>query len=119
MVYWGVDKLINVAHGVGVAEKYYGGMTPAVSVMSGFGVLQALLGVLVIGGVARRVTYPALLLITGTTLLAVWRSIVDPFRLMLQGGNLIFYPSLIIFAAGLVLLAFRHEDVLAFDNRRR
>ena len=81
MVYWGIDKLVNVAHGVTVAEKFYGGMSVA------------------------------------TTLVAVWKSIIDPFKVVLQGGNLIFYPSLIIFAAGVVLLAFREQDTIALDAR--
>ena len=119
MVYWGIDKLVNVAHGVTVAQKFYGGMSVATAPMQAFGVLQVVLGAAVILGLARRVTYPALLLVTGTTLLAVWKSIVDPFKTFLDGGNLIFYPSLIIFAAAVVLLAFRDVDTLAVDARRR
>jgi putative oxidoreductase len=119
MVYWGVDKLLNVSHGVGVAEKFYGGVSVATTVMQAFGVAQLLLGVVIVLGLLRRVAYPLLLLVTGTTLLAVWKSIVDPFKLMMPGGNLIFYPSLIIFAGALVLLAFREQDALALDARRR
>jgi putative oxidoreductase len=110
MLYWGVDKLINVSHGQTVAEKFYGGMSVATAAMQGFGVAQVALGLLIIAGLLRRYTYPALLAVTGTTLIAVWKSIVDPFKLLLDGGNLIFYPSLIIFAGALVLLAFRDED---------
>ncbi len=119
MVYWGVDKLINVKHGIGVAAKFYGGVPVAESLMQGFGVAQIALGALIIAGLYRRVAYPALLLVTGTTLLAVWKSIIDPFKLLLDGGNLIFYPSLIIFAGAVVLLAFRELDVLSIDARRR
>lgn len=113
MVYWGIDKLINVAHGVGVAQKFYGGVSVGTTVMHGFGVLQVALGALLIGGLLTRVTYPALLVVTGTTLVAVWKSIVDPFKLMMDGGNLIFYPSLIIFAGALVLYAFREHPQLS------
>ncbi|MCC7055343.1 MAG: DoxX family membrane protein [Gemmatimonadaceae bacterium] len=119
MVYWGIDKLINVTHGITVAQKFYGGAAVATVPMQAFGALQVVLGVAVILGVGRRVSYPALLLVTGTTLLAVWKSIVDPFKLVVEGGNLIFYPSLIIFAAAVVLLAFRAADTLALDARRR
>lgn len=118
LVYWGIDKLVNVSHGVGVAQKFYGGLSVAPAWMQLFGVLQALLGVAVIAGVWRRVTYPALLLVTGTTLLAVWQSIVDPFKVVLPGGNLIFYPSLIIVAASLVLIAFKDSDTHALDAQR-
>lgn len=118
MVYWGIDKLINVKHGITVAEKFYGGVSVASSPMQLFGVLQVALGALIIAGLFRRVTYPALLLITGTTLLAVWKSIVDPFKLMVDGGNLIFYPSLIICAGALVLMAFQDEDTLRVRAKR-
>jgi uncharacterized membrane protein YphA (DoxX/SURF4 family) len=119
MVYWGIDKLRNVSHGIGVAQKFYGGISVAAFGMQAFGVLQTVLGALIIVGAARRVAYPALLLVTGTTLLAVWQSIVDPFKLLMPGGNLIFYPSLIIFAGALVLIAFRDMDAVALDARRR
>lgn len=112
MLYWGIDKLINVKHGVSVAEKFYGGVSVASTPMQLFGVLQVALGLAIVLGVFRRVAYLALLLVTGTTLLAVWKSIVDPFKLMMDGGNLIFYPSLVIFAGALVLYAFRDEDRL-------
>lgn len=113
MVYWGVDKLINVSHGVTVAQKFYGGMSVATALMQAFGALQVALGVLIMLGVFTRLTYPALLLVTGTTLMAVWKSIVDPFKLVLEGGTLIFYPSLIIVAGAFVLYAFRDTDVRA------
>ncbi len=119
MVYWGIDKLINVRHGLTVAEKFYGGVSVATTMMQAFGALQIVLGALVVVGVFRRLAYPALLLVTGTTLVAVWKSIVDPFKLMLDGGNLIFYPSLIIFAGAFVLLAFRGEDRLVLDGASR
>ena len=119
MVLWGIDKLINVSHGVTVAQKFYGGLSVSTTVMQAFGVVQVLLGALIIVGLLRRVTYPMLLLVTATTLLAVWKSIIDPFKLVMQGGNLIFYPSLIIFAGALVLLAFREQDDIALDARGR
>lgn len=116
MVYWGIDKLINVSHGVTVAQKFYGGLSVATALMQAFGALQVALGVLIMLGLLARVTYPALLLVTGATLLAVWKSIVDPFKLVLDGGTLIFYPSLIIFAGAFVLYAFRDTDVRAMSR---
>ena len=118
MIYWGIDKLINVSHGQTVAEKFYGGVSVTTAPMQAFGVAQIALGVLVGVGLLRRYAYPVLLLITGTTLLAVWKSIVDPFKVVVEGGTLIFYPSLIIVAAVLVMLAFREHDTIALDARR-
>ncbi len=80
------------------------------------GGLQILLGVLVLFGLLKVLVYPILILITGATAVAVWPSIVDPWGLYLNefagtsyNHNALFYPSLIIFFASLVLMAFRNE----------
>jgi uncharacterized membrane protein YphA (DoxX/SURF4 family) len=119
MVLWGIDKLVNVKHGMQVSEAFYFGMFSMPVLIKAFGVLQILFGVLIILGFARTFLYPALLVITGATVLAVWKSIVDPWGWVLEGSNVLFYPSLIIFAGSLVLWAFRDEDVLALDRRFR
>ncbi|MDQ3555240.1 MAG: hypothetical protein M3409_00475 [Gemmatimonadota bacterium] len=119
MVLWGIDKLVNVEHGIAVSEGFYGGLFSAPVLLQAFGVLQILLGFGVIVGLRRTLLYPALLVITGVSVLAVWRSIVDPWGWVLEGSNVLFYPSLIIFAGSLVLWAFREEDVLALDGGRR
>jgi hypothetical protein len=46
------------------------------------------------------------------------RSVVDPWGWVLQGANVLFYPSVIIFAGAWVLWAFRDADALALDARR-
>lgn len=81
------------------------------------GIAQLALGALVLAGVARRVTYPVLAVVTGITLLGVWRSIIDPWGWFLEGSNALFFPSLIIFASALVLVAFRDDDRLVLGAR--
>ena len=117
MVVWGVDKLINPAHGAAVAERFYLGILAIESVMPVLGSLQIVLGLLVVAGLARRFAYPALAMITGATLLGVWRSILDPLGIVFERTNLLFYPSVIVFAGVLVLMAFRQDDVWALDRR--
>lgn len=112
MLLWGVDKLVNVKHGLTVSEHFYLGAFNSETLLKVFGVVQMALGALILLGVARRYTYPALLAITGVTLLGVWKSVLDPWGWYMKGGNVLFYPSLIIFAAALVLWAFRDEDRL-------
>jgi putative oxidoreductase len=117
MVVWGVDKLINPAHGAAVAERFYLGVLATESMMPVLGSLQIVLGLLVVAGLLRRFAYPALALITGATLLGVWRSILDPLGIVLARTNLLFYPSIIVFAGVLVLMAFRQDDAWALDRR--
>ncbi len=119
MVVWGLDKLVNVEHGMAVSAGFYLNLFSVPVLLQAFGVLQVLIGLLIGAGLARRFAYPALLAITATTALGVWKSIVDPWGWYLEGSNVLFYPSLIIFAASLVLWAFRDEDTLALDRGSR
>jgi uncharacterized membrane protein YphA (DoxX/SURF4 family) len=107
MLVWGLDKLVNPAHGMRVAERVYFGLPSPRALMPVLGVAQCALGVLVMLGVRQRVTLTLLAAITGLTLVGVWRSIVDPWGWYLPGTNALFFPSLIIFAGTLVLRAFR------------
>ncbi|MBA3670706.1 MAG: DoxX family membrane protein [Gemmatimonadaceae bacterium] len=115
MIVWGLDKFVNPAHGVLVATKFYFGL-PMHSFMPLWGVLQLALGSLVILGLARRIAYPTLAVATGLTMVGVWRSILDPWGWMLKGSNALFFPSLIIFAGALLLIAFRDDDVLVLGT---
>lgn len=118
MLLWGADKLVNVQHGLQVSEFFYFGLFGSASLLKAFGVLQIVLGLLIVLGAARRIVYPALVVVTATTLVGVWRSIVDPWGWYLEGANVLFFPSLIIFAAALALAAHRAEDTLSVDAKR-
>ena len=116
LVIWGVDKLADVKHGIGVSDWLYFGLFSNRVLMQAYGVAEIAVGILIVLGLARRVTHPVLLAITGMTLLGVWKSIVDPWGWWLEGTEALFYPSLIIFAASLVLWAFREDDRLVLTR---
>lgn len=118
MLIWGIDKVVNVEHGMLVSEHFYGGLFSIVSLLVAFGIVQMALGALIVVGWLLRWSYPALIAITAVTLLGVWKSIIDPWGWYLEGANVLFFPSLIIFAAALVLAAFRELDVSSLDARR-
>ncbi len=105
LVIWGADKLVNPAHGIQVSDWLYFGWFSERWIMTAFGVFEIILGRLVMGGIWKRAAYSAVAVITGVTLLGVWRSVVDPWGWYLTGSNALFYPSLIIFAAVLMLLS--------------
>ncbi len=117
MAWWGLDKLLDAEHGVAVAERFYLGIGARTGFLQLFGVAQLLLGVGVVLGWQRRWLYPGLLAIAAATALGVWRSILDPWGLWLERTNALFYPSAIVLAGVLVLMAFREEDTLALDRR--
>lgn len=112
LVIWGLDKLVDVKHGIGVSNWLYFGLFSNATLLQAYGVVEIAVGILIVLGLARRLTYPILLAITGVTLLGVWKSIIDPWGWWLEGTEALFYPSIIIFAASLVLWAFRDEDLL-------
>jgi uncharacterized membrane protein YphA (DoxX/SURF4 family) len=109
---WGADKLVNPEHGLAVSRTFYGGLFGGRALMPAYGAVQIALGVLLALGIGRRFVYPAVAAITGTTLLGVWRSVADPWGWYLEGSNVLFYPSAVVFAAVLVLWAWRDEDRL-------
>jgi uncharacterized membrane protein YphA (DoxX/SURF4 family) len=117
LVVWGADKLRDARHGLRVAAAFYGGAVSSPAVMTLLGAAEVALGVAVALGLWRRVTYAALLAITGATALAVWKSIVDPLGLVFADAQLLFHPSLIVFAAALVLWTFRDDDTASLDAR--
>lgn len=121
LVVWGLDKLVDVKHGIGVSDWLYFGLFSNQLLMQAFGVAEIAVGLLIVLGLARRFTYPVLLAITGVTLLGVWKSIIDPWGWWMEGTNALFYPSIIIFAGALVLWAFQDDDqlVLLGGSRKR
>ncbi len=116
LVWWGLDKLVQVEHGLQVAQHFYAGVGASRPLQQAFGVFETALGVLVIVGWGRQWTLPLVLVITGATLLGVWRSVLDPWGWVFEGSNALFYPSAIIFAGSLVLYAFRDVDRLALGG---
>lgn len=112
LVIWGIDKLVNVEHGIDVSDYFFFGAFSHRLLLQAYGVVEIFAGILIALGIARRVTYPLLLAITGMTVLGVWKSIIDPWGWWLEGTEALFYPSIIIFAGALVLWAFRDEDRL-------
>ncbi len=112
MVWWGLDRAIATGLGVTISDTFYHGMFSVALLQRGFGVLELALGVLVVLGLYRAVTLPLMALLNAFTAAMVWYAIIDPFKLWLPPRSdfpftQLFYPSAIIFAAALVLIAFR------------
>jgi hypothetical protein len=117
---WAIIKLAATEAAIGVSDKYYGGILSDPTLQIALGALQAALAVAVIVGLFRRVTYPAMAALIGIGILPIWQSIVDPLGVIFGQDNvqILFFPSLTVFFATLVMLAFRDEDTLSLDARR-
>ncbi|MGK0419091.1 MAG: putative membrane protein YphA (DoxX/SURF4 family) [Halopseudomonas sp.] len=117
LVVWGADKIFNTAHGIAVAEKFYFGFLASDMALPIAGVLQVLIGLAVVFGVLRLWVYPIQLLLNAASLFAVAGSVIDPWGWFLEDSNALFYPSLIIFAASILLIAFKDQDSLCLDTK--
>lgn len=120
IVLWGLVKAVEPNVGMGVANKYYGGVGAASTLQMPWGVFQIIIGSLVILGLFRRYVYPLQAAILCVGALAIWKYLLDPFGMYLlsrEDSQLLFFPSLCLAAATLVLLAFRDEDRIALDVR--
>ena len=115
---WGVDKIVDPGHGVGVSERFYLGAFSREALISTWGFVQTAIGGLTILGLLRRFTYPLVIAMNAVSFFGVWRSIIDPWGWFLDGTNVLFFPSSIVLAASLLLYAFMNEDATALDHRR-
>ncbi|WP_419938909.1 DoxX family membrane protein [Candidatus Palauibacter sp.] len=115
LVMWGFDKFLNVEHGQRVAESFYLGIGAQAVVQNVFGGLEILLGLLVVAGLWRKRAYPVTFVVLLITALAVWKSILDPWGWVLDGSQVLFYPSIIIFAGAMVLWGTMDEDEMTVD----
>jgi len=120
LILWGVLRVTSPAAGPGLADKYYSGLLNVPAVQTAFGAAEILVGALVVLGLLRRFAYPlqALVLIPGALML--WRYLVDPlgwYLLDRESSQILFFPSIAVAAASLVLIAFRNEDRWSLDRR--
>ncbi len=121
LVLWGSLRVMSPEAGPGLANKYYGGLLDLEAIQFAFGAAEVAIGALVVLGLFRRVAYllQALILVPGTLML--WRYLLDPlgqYLLEEENSQILFFPSITVAAATLVLLAFRDEDRLSLDARR-
>ncbi|MEM9358353.1 MAG: hypothetical protein AAGB04_19365 [Pseudomonadota bacterium] len=121
LFWWGLAKALRPAIGENVSNKFYGGMFNAESLLVGFGWAQVVCALLLIVGIFRLPLLWVQLAINMFVAASVWQSLIDPFWFWMGGEkpgvvNALFYPSAIVVAASLLLIAFRSQDSLALDR---
>lgn len=118
LIVWGVIRLASPETGSGVSMKYYSGVGAAEAVQTAWGGALLVIGALTVSGLFRRFTYPAQAVILVSGALSIWRYLLDPLGLWLldmETSQVLFFPSLAVAAATLVLIAFRDEDHFSLD----
>jgi uncharacterized membrane protein YphA (DoxX/SURF4 family) len=118
LVLWGALRVISPEAGPGLADKYYSGLLSIEALQIAYGIAEIVLGALVVLGLFRRLAYTlqALILVPGALML--WRYLLDPLGAWLmsrEDSQILFFPSVAVAAATLVLIAFRDFDRLSLD----
>jgi uncharacterized membrane protein YphA (DoxX/SURF4 family) len=118
LVLWGALRVISPEAGPGLADKYYSGLLGIQALQIAYGIAEIVIGALVVFGLFRRLAYPlqAIILVPGALML--WRYLLDPLGAWLmsrEDSQILFFPSIAVAAATLVLIAFRDFDRLSLD----
>lgn len=119
LVIWGAIKVMAPAAAIGVSNKYYGGVISAEALQPILGWAQIALGVFVILGLLRVITYPlqAVVLVVGAAV--IWQYLIDPLGLYLldeESRRTLFFPSTTVAVASLIMLVFKSDDTIALDK---
>lgn len=120
LVVWGALRVVSPATGPGLANKYYGGFLDLQGIQLGFGAAEIIVGLLVVLGLFRRISYGLQVAILVPGAIMLWRYLLDPLGMYLldkDSSQILFFPSITIAAATLVLLAFRDEDRWSLDHK--
>ena len=119
LMLWGMLRVTTPAAGPGLADRYYSGLFSGQALQVAYGAAEALIGLFVVLGLFRRIFYPLQALILVPGMLMLWRYLLDPLGLYLmspEDSQILFFPSIIVAAATLVLLAFAGDDRFALDR---
>lgn len=109
MAAWTVDKFVRPDHAAKVFAGFYGLGGLGETVLRSLAVAEVLLLVLFLLGVAKTLTYGAVLVLHAISTLSSYRQYLAPF----EGSNLLFFAAWPMLAACLALFLLREEDTLA------
>ena len=108
MLIWAVDKLVRPEHSGSVFAGFYGMPGVGEGIVVGLGVVQLLLVLAFLAGVARTWTYGAILLLHAASTFVSWRPYLAPY----EGPNIQFFAAWPLLAACLTLFLLRDQDRL-------
>lgn len=118
LILWGTVKLGSKGMAVSVSDKYYNGLISGDFINYALGGFEVLIGLLVVLGLFRSISYFGQLGFYLVGALAIITSLVDPFGVYLaSSAKLTFFPSWTLLFASLVLIAFKDEDTITLDSK--
>lgn len=120
LIIWGAVRLGAPDVGKHVSDTYYSGIGNAFAIQTIWGIALLIIGTLCVAGLWRRYSYVAQAVVLVTGALAIWKYLLDPLGLYLltrETSQILFFPSLGMAAATIVLIAFRDDDTLSLDHK--
>lgn len=118
LLLWGIDKLVAPSDTLRIYEHFYK-MQIVSSTAPILGVAEAILGIAIIFGFWRRLSYGLGLLLHLISTLSSWQQLLDPWgKFWNEGKNShLFLASIPVLAAFIVLFMNRADDTLTLDRR--
>lgn len=120
LIIWGFIRVGAPEAGMGVSTKYYGGIGAATGIQYAWGGALLIIGILVVLGLFRRYSLAAQAVVLCFGALSISKYLLDPLGLWLlsrEDSQVLFFPSLAMAAASLLLVAMRDDDKWALDTR--
>lgn len=118
-VWWGAARISHPEAAAAMSDRLYSGFFATANLQIVLGGLQALLGAVIVLGIKMGVALPILLAITLGSIVATWKSILDPFALWLaetNSGNHGHYINAMVLSATLMLMVFGRYDRLRLGS---
>lgn len=118
LILWGLVKLGSKDMAVKVSETYYNGLISGDFINYTLGGAEVIIGLFVVLGLFRSITYIGQLAFYLVGALAIITSLLDPFGVYLaSSAKLTFFPSWTLLFASFVIIAFKNEDTITLDNK--
>jgi hypothetical protein len=112
MMIWAFDKILNPEHGAAVLEGFYGLTGVGESVIPMIGIVQGVIVLTFLLGVARTWSYGAVLLMHAVTTLVSWSAYLQPLK------NILFFSAWPMLAGLIALFLLRDQDRIGSLGKR-
>jgi uncharacterized membrane protein YphA (DoxX/SURF4 family) len=115
LLVWGLEKFIVTERSVAIYDYFYG-VAASTAVTYVLGALESLLGIAIIAGAFRRLSYAIGFLVHGATTAATIRLIVDPWGLISGEVQHLFFAAVPVLGAFAALYLLRTLDCFSLDE---
>ena len=114
LLLWSVEKFVVPGSTVRIAQHFYGIALPEVAAPV-IGLAELALSLALLAGFAQQVVYGLAVIVHGSSTLATWRQLLDPFGLA-NIGNHLFIAGVPVLGAFIALYLLRTFDLYSADE---